>query len=44
VNLAHLHALRGDSEQTAAFASQARTLSEAFDFRDQLTRLQDLSS
>ena len=44
VNLAHLHTLRGDREQAVALASQAQILSEAFDFKDQLTRLQQLPS
>src|SRR5579863_1097209 len=42
VNLARLHTLRGDAEQAATLASQARILSETFDFKDQLTRLQQL--
>ena len=43
VNLARLYAQRGDAEQTAVFTSQAHALAEAFDFRDQLARLQDSS-
>ena len=44
VNLAHLYHSRGDSERAELFALEARALSEASGFDDQLNRLESLGA